>query len=167
MVFQKNKKAFTMLEVIFVIMIVGILAVVAIPRLSSQRDKAKASLCAVDVGNIISEISTNYVTLGYSKFQSLPISDLTNIKTGVGVDNGTGIIENGTRLVRDGFGYNCSYDKVVSFSFVLDAINKDYNLSIIPDASANLPASIVAVKLIREHYHMADGDLQFNLPLYY
>ena len=38
-----NKKAFTMIELIFVIVIIGILAAVAIPRLAATRTDAKIS----------------------------------------------------------------------------------------------------------------------------
>ena len=38
---MKNKKAFTMIELVFVIVIIGILAAVAIPRLAATRDDAE------------------------------------------------------------------------------------------------------------------------------
>ena len=38
---QKSKKAFTMIELVFVIVIIGILAGVAIPRLAATRDDAE------------------------------------------------------------------------------------------------------------------------------
>ena len=40
---QNSKNAFTMIELIFVIVILGILAAVAIPKLSATRDDAKVS----------------------------------------------------------------------------------------------------------------------------
>jgi len=46
---QKSKKAFTMIELIFVIVILGILAAVAIPKLAATRDDAVYSK---DVANI-------------------------------------------------------------------------------------------------------------------
>jgi len=39
----QNKKAFTMIELVFVIVIIGILAAVAIPRLAATRDDAEIS----------------------------------------------------------------------------------------------------------------------------
>ncbi len=40
---MKSKTAFTMVELIFVIVIIGILAAIAVPRLSATRDDAKIS----------------------------------------------------------------------------------------------------------------------------
>ncbi len=52
------KKAFTMIELIFVIVIIGILASVAIPKLSATRDDAKASILAKAIQSVKSEISS-------------------------------------------------------------------------------------------------------------
>ncbi len=55
---HKNRKAFTLLEVVFVVAIVGILASVAIPKIQASRDDAKMvaeitnlTTCINDVGN--------------------------------------------------------------------------------------------------------------------
>jgi len=57
---MKNiKKAFTMIELIFVIVIVGILAAVAIPRLAATRDDAKVSILAKAINSVKIEIATS------------------------------------------------------------------------------------------------------------
>ena len=51
------KKAFSMIELIFVIIIIGILAAVAIPRLSATRDDAIIVKVRTDISNIRSAIA--------------------------------------------------------------------------------------------------------------
>ena len=51
------KKSFTMIELIFVIIIVGILTAVAIPKLFATRDDAILTKIRTDVANIRSAIS--------------------------------------------------------------------------------------------------------------
>ena len=55
------KKAFTMIELIFVIVILGILAAVAIPKMMATRSDAKISAISQEASNIISEVPA-YVT---------------------------------------------------------------------------------------------------------
>lgn len=52
--------AFTMIELIFVIVILGVLAAVAIPRLSATRNDAIASRVANDLGNCITNSGGAY-----------------------------------------------------------------------------------------------------------
>ncbi len=52
-----KRTAFTMIELIFVIVILGILAAVAIPKLAATRDDAKVSALAYGVGTGIQEVA--------------------------------------------------------------------------------------------------------------
>lgn len=58
------KKGFTMIELIFVIVILGILASVAIPRLASTRQDAEISSAIANLRTLQSDVSGYYVTNG-------------------------------------------------------------------------------------------------------
>ncbi len=50
------KKGFTMIELIFVIVILGILAAVAIPKLAATRNDAKAAAIKTDIGTALQAV---------------------------------------------------------------------------------------------------------------
>lgn len=58
------KKAFTMIELVFVIVILGILASVAIPKLVATRDDAEVMAGVQRVSTIISDIGAYYTAHG-------------------------------------------------------------------------------------------------------
>ena len=58
------KKGFTMIELIFVIVILGVLASVAIPRLAATRDDAEVAKAATNLATAISDISAYYTAQG-------------------------------------------------------------------------------------------------------
>jgi len=61
---KQSKKAFTIVELIFVILIIGILSAVAIPRLMATRDDAKIAVSLSEVGRLVSELSIYYTSQG-------------------------------------------------------------------------------------------------------
>ena len=56
--FLKKRNAFTMLELIFVIVVIGILAGIAVPKLAATRDDATVTKAIATVGSVRSAIAT-------------------------------------------------------------------------------------------------------------
>ena len=82
------RKGFTMIELIFVIVILGVLASVAIPRLAATRDDAEVAKAATNLTTAVSDITAYYTAKGsfnsYTKTGSTwtkgnKISDFTKI----------------------------------------------------------------------------------------
>ena len=87
-----QRKGFTMIELIFVIVILGILAAVAIPKLAATRDDAKISKALSEVSTLVSELGAYYTAHGQF---SGTLSDMTNIQDAnytTAFNNGHGVI---------------------------------------------------------------------------
>ena len=73
------KKGFTMIELIFVIVILGILASVAIPKLAATRDDAEVSRAATNLTTAISDIAAYYTAKGqFAGTDAAAIGNMTN-----------------------------------------------------------------------------------------
>jgi len=71
-----KRSGFTMIELVFVIVILGILASVAIPKLAATRDDAKVAKAASEVSTLIGDLSSYYTSQG--KFGNL--EQMTNVR---------------------------------------------------------------------------------------
>ena len=71
------RKGFTMIELIFVIVILGVLASVAIPRLAATRDDAEVAKAATNLTTAVSDITAYYTAKG--KFESSAQTKFQNI----------------------------------------------------------------------------------------
>ena len=56
--FIKKRNAFTMVELVFVIVIIGILAAIAVPKMAATRDDATVTKAIATVGSVRSALAT-------------------------------------------------------------------------------------------------------------
>ena len=75
------KKGFTMIELIFVIVILGVLASVAIPRLAATRDDAEVAKAATNLTTAVSDITAYYTAKGNFSGVSTDFTKVTNALT--------------------------------------------------------------------------------------
>ena len=78
------RKGFTMIELIFVIVILGVLASVAIPRLAATRDDAEVAKAATNLTTAVSDITAYYTAKG--KFENNAQTNFQNITNALSKD---------------------------------------------------------------------------------
>jgi len=71
-----KRSGFTMIELVFVIVILGILASVAIPKLAATRDDANIAKATTEVSSLVSDLGSYYTAQG--RFDD-NISKMTNV----------------------------------------------------------------------------------------
>ena len=62
------RRAFSMIELIFVIVILGVLAAIAIPRINASRDDALAVTMFTNINQVVDEVQNYYASTGKTDF---------------------------------------------------------------------------------------------------
>jgi len=132
-----RRSGFTMIELIFVIVILGILASVAIPKLAATRDDAKMAGAATEINVAVSEIAAFYAATGDFNLTEPTIMSNSfaganwNINSAatqaVGTANAIYQLQNGAvdciRIDFGGADINVTYDANLDGNYANDGLN--------------------------------------------
>jgi type IV pilus assembly protein PilA len=79
----RNRGGFTFIELLVVLVIIGILAAIALPKFSATRDKAKVAALRSDVRNTETAEESYYAVFGlYANFAQLQADGLLSLSPG-------------------------------------------------------------------------------------
>jgi prepilin-type N-terminal cleavage/methylation domain-containing protein len=94
---MSNRKGFTLIELLIVVVIIGILAAIAIPKFAATKDKAKLASVKTDLRNAMTAQEayfSDYTTYG----------SFTDLQTASNFSLSTGNTDNASAGASDGYG---------------------------------------------------------------
>ena len=136
-----NRKAFTMIELIFVIVVIGILSAIAIPKFAATRGDAEIAKAKATLGSVRSAVATERQKLilrgVFDPITSLGLAASTGydkpIFDGINNDATAPVLEYGLRSCKDANAQACWY--------TADNVTYTYKLPVSGTVDFNLTSS--------------------------
>jgi len=155
------RKAFTMIELIFVLVIIGLLASIAIPKLAKSRVDAQSSLCTLEIRQLTIEIYNDFTKSGHTLFSNKLISKITNINILLN-DSGatTGIVADTD--ITTGVEYNCDGNRLARFVYNYEATTNQYKM-VLELYDGLSPASTKAFQMLKNFFNLDDANTKYYI----